>query len=1209
MIHLLLMRHTKAWLALIAVYVISVSAQGQYKSLLWKISGGGLKKPSYLYGTMHISSRVAFQLGDPFYDAIQSTDVVALELEPDEWLKSLFADAQVDYLLGSAEEDTYHDEFAYDSPLPNLHGWWALGGGEPLSERIRQAILYEPDILNYLMFRYGEDNAAVDFEEDTWLDMHIYQTAKKMGRQTIGLETYEQSDACIRKAGIEEARENDNREWDEGDIREFERLNAQLEPAYRAQDLDLIDSLSRLTASKAFYTYILQERNKLFVHTIDSVLNAGQSVFAAMGCAHLPGSTGVIELLKAMGYNVTPLNKGSRNAKRRKELDRNTYDRSFESYTTPDGLLSFSTPVTVYQAAAGRDAATWLAIDMANGANYTVTRLKSYASVSSLTKDDLTAIIDSVLAESIAGELVYRKSLRSGNYSGVEVENKTRRGDYRRAQVWILPDEILILKLAATGEKVKQGYGSPFFEKLIFHESIPSDLNWVSADSSIAVLLPSKGVCYNQKNTRASSPDFEVMATDVQRGTYYILQRHVAEDAGFLDEDAYELHRCLRAFAQDRSAQIRSQQIVNFKGYAALDAILQTNQSELYARIVVQGLSYVVISTNENDSLIRVVRFNSLQPGNAPYHDFFDYNNSELFFQTKLPYLPIDEKPSLEAIMFNPDLEGEHNGPFGTTASLVLNPPHDAQSIQIDFQRYHEYSDGEDKQSFLRDKRDLVLGLDMQLLSEKVQWNSNGATFDFVVGDTGTCRRYLHKMVLHNKAFYHLSTCFDSTAGPSDFIRMAFDYFKSTDTIFPYPHFELRDSAYLADLISSDTLLRKHAIEITTEMDFSAPAVPAMREVLTQLTNLDVEDAQVIRTKLTAGLAADTTRANIDFIVRQFNAFPDSADYQYELLSVLLQMKTREAWRIYTRLVVEEPPIMFDEMGGSGCETLFDSVRLAAPLLPQLMQLLAIEEYELSIYHLMAMAADSGWLPIASYRYLVPQILVEARNEWKRLRNSKNEEYGLNTDVLRDYCALLEPIRKEKEVAAFFDKAYSTKNIDLLMDLVRFDWDQGHVPSDSLIHRLSKANEHVHDLYAMLREHNSASKMPAAFSTRSVLAELHLKNGYESEKGYERGREPIDSIVLVDRHPETIRGTKLDVFFYKVYKPTSGQWLGHVIAFDDRDPKDAWPLFIESERSVVLDSDEDPMRELQAEYFFMEENNREFVNFGSGAGDFSVYWY
>ena len=38
-----------------------------YPSLLWEITGEDLEQPSYLYGTMHVSKKVAFHLGDSFF--------------------------------------------------------------------------------------------------------------------------------------------------------------------------------------------------------------------------------------------------------------------------------------------------------------------------------------------------------------------------------------------------------------------------------------------------------------------------------------------------------------------------------------------------------------------------------------------------------------------------------------------------------------------------------------------------------------------------------------------------------------------------------------------------------------------------------------------------------------------------------------------------------------------------------------------------------------------------------------------------------------------------------------------------------------------------------------------------------------------------------------------------------------------------------------
>src|SRR5258708_1192043 len=62
----------------------------KYPALLWEITGNGLEKPSYLFGTMHVSSKLVFHLSDSFYLDIRNADVVALELDPQLWQDQLF---------------------------------------------------------------------------------------------------------------------------------------------------------------------------------------------------------------------------------------------------------------------------------------------------------------------------------------------------------------------------------------------------------------------------------------------------------------------------------------------------------------------------------------------------------------------------------------------------------------------------------------------------------------------------------------------------------------------------------------------------------------------------------------------------------------------------------------------------------------------------------------------------------------------------------------------------------------------------------------------------------------------------------------------------------------------------------------------------------------------------------------------------------------
>lgn len=76
---------------LLALLVLSLNLSAQKKSsLLWEISGNGLEKKSYLYGTMHVSNKIAFHLGDTFFTALDNSELVCLESDPGNWIKEMY---------------------------------------------------------------------------------------------------------------------------------------------------------------------------------------------------------------------------------------------------------------------------------------------------------------------------------------------------------------------------------------------------------------------------------------------------------------------------------------------------------------------------------------------------------------------------------------------------------------------------------------------------------------------------------------------------------------------------------------------------------------------------------------------------------------------------------------------------------------------------------------------------------------------------------------------------------------------------------------------------------------------------------------------------------------------------------------------------------------------------------------------------------------
>ena len=77
-------RYAYCLLALCIVATCTYGQQNYPKSLLWRISGKGLKHPSYLFGTIHLTDKRLFKLGDSVFNAIEKTEGFAMEVNPDE---------------------------------------------------------------------------------------------------------------------------------------------------------------------------------------------------------------------------------------------------------------------------------------------------------------------------------------------------------------------------------------------------------------------------------------------------------------------------------------------------------------------------------------------------------------------------------------------------------------------------------------------------------------------------------------------------------------------------------------------------------------------------------------------------------------------------------------------------------------------------------------------------------------------------------------------------------------------------------------------------------------------------------------------------------------------------------------------------------------------------------------------------------------------
>src|ERR1700743_2299013 len=85
--------------ALSCCIYLSSTAQTLPHTLLWRISGRNGHKTAYLYGTMHLTDKRLFDLGDSLYEAIRHAEGFATEVD----MQSLSA-----LIIGEVEKEIYN---------------------------------------------------------------------------------------------------------------------------------------------------------------------------------------------------------------------------------------------------------------------------------------------------------------------------------------------------------------------------------------------------------------------------------------------------------------------------------------------------------------------------------------------------------------------------------------------------------------------------------------------------------------------------------------------------------------------------------------------------------------------------------------------------------------------------------------------------------------------------------------------------------------------------------------------------------------------------------------------------------------------------------------------------------------------------------------------------------------------------------------------
>lgn len=258
------------------------------QSLLWEISKPNIKKHSYIYGTIHIQDKRVFEYSDSVEIAIKACDAFALEIlldeiDPKSLLKAMTMNTTLDKLLSTEEYDFVKNE------VKKRYG------------------------LNILMFNKIKpfftstqlmiSNSNKEMEDA--LDPHLLKIARNLNKKCVGIETFQDQIDAVDKISLKEQAKmlmSGLKDTSTTDLKSNDLIES-----YLKMDInEMVELTKDTTMPKVFEEVFIWKRNVRMANSIDKQIKK-QSIFVAIGAAHLGGEKGVLQYLRNKGYSVRPV--------------------------------------------------------------------------------------------------------------------------------------------------------------------------------------------------------------------------------------------------------------------------------------------------------------------------------------------------------------------------------------------------------------------------------------------------------------------------------------------------------------------------------------------------------------------------------------------------------------------------------------------------------------------------------------------------------------------------------------------------------------------------------------------------------------------------------------------------------------------------------------------------------------------------------------
>lgn len=1083
------MQNMKKFCLIIILSIVSFidiyAQENNSYQLLWQIEKDAQSAPSYLFGTMHVKDKRAFNFSDSVMTSIEKCEIFALEVEADSIIGMMFGQMfesdTTDYLKDLLSTDEY----------------------KQFKLRFKERTGYEYDDLDSKNPMILDVMIQPDFskpdDKQSFVDAYLYGIAKTMNKKTTGLEDIRTQMDMFSFASKKEQREMamDLLEYNTDD---YEGIYDKMAELYSTGDIGLMEDFFGEQSADS----MLIARNHVMANSMERLMNEN-TTFAAVGTAHLWGEEGVIELLRKKGYMVNPVKATFTGVADRYKID--VSKMKWTTYRDEDLGYTIEMPGKPFpidmEEEVGMKMQMLMYPDISTEMNFMVMTV-DFRGLPVDGMDD-EALMDLMVQGMKEGELAdfKKKKMKREGREGLELFMKEKNGRASTMEMFVKNKILYAIFFEGKRQELKQPYIKRFFNsykdfepKAIEKRTAEDWITYTNELGAFSVMLPGepRELTREMEVKDIESPEpvsIQIyLNTDVKSFRNYAAIYNDYPTGIFLD-DRYGIYGLLIEELEEKGSKLIGE----------LDTIFLDGVEGRKCNLLADGKYYSEMRLYARGN--RIYRFlkQNLKLGEQQLDNDDPFFDSVTFLPHKAAEFevlaPEGENFSIKQFAksrMQIDSTVDHESFIGDALTILTTNPHtggaymfESSKIKPEYRIVHLDSLYNSYTEILESWQDSTITntsfeIDGKLGREVFKINQY----------TGALMRY--RIWIDNDQMFFMSAYSDEKELFSETTETYFNSFRKISENPPFDIYASKTKQILEGLQSADTLVYQKYLGAIAYYEFIEKDLPLMYEAI----NLDYPDDTLqtgAKSKIIENIAYVDEASSIDELKK---LYPKVNDIQKNtilgsLVDFSYEDKVRDA---VIELVLNDPPeeLRYDWAVFS---YFTDSLDLGAQYFPQLLNLFEKDDYRDDILELADELMKSDTTPYVrlvenSFDALMEYALDDFQKYKKE--NEVEENSYFYDPTMWDYFALMEHVKGKKITDEYTNLVLNTKATN--------EYQKAEAASIRIINgfktdkkRLKKLTASLTTRYTMIQAYQKAGRLREVskkYRTPEAIAKLKL---------------------------------------------------------------------------------------------------------------------